>query len=386
MMGKFQFHLPTEIHFGPDILQGLGEKARAVGQRALIAAGGMAKNSGALVKVIDPLEMAGIECVVFDQVEAQPRVQTMESGARICRETKCDMVIGIGGECPLDAAKCIAALAQDSLPFDDLFGMDKIRNKPLPIIAVPLTAGSGSEVTPYAAVKMEDDPLRMRTVVSELLYPNLAFVDPQFSLSFPSAVTIANGIDAFTHCIEGIISRRSHPLTDTLAGDSIRLITKYLPKALDEPKDLAHRSQLSYAALLGGIATGQTGMGLVHFMGYPLTLDLGMKHGEAHGLLLPWVCEYFLSHESHKTVVLAEALQVDIDGSTNKEAIEKVIGSIQLFLSRAGLGPAFEKARLSGEKLRRYAEISRDSDEFNSISPNEITTEAMEGIYRRALL
>jgi alcohol dehydrogenase class IV len=183
MTEKFQFLMPMQIYFGENIIQKIGEKTRAFGSRALIVAGAMAKNSGALQKVIHPLEKAGIEYVLFDKVEAQPRVPTIVEGAQLAREKKCEVVIGIGGECPMDAAKVMAALAQDTVPISNYFGEDKLRNHPLPIITVPPTAGSGSEVTPFSAITTENDYLEIQTVVSSSIYPTLAFVDPQF-LSF----------------------------------------------------------------------------------------------------------------------------------------------------------------------------------------------------------
>lgn len=385
MTEKFQFLMPMQIYFGENIIQKIGEKTRAFGSRALIVAGAMAKNSGALQKVIHPLEKAGIEYVLFDKVEAQPRVPTIIEAAQLAREKKCEVVIGIGGECPMDAAKVMAALAQDTVPISNYFGEDKIRNHPLPIITVPLTAGSGSEVTPFSAITTENDYLEIQTVVSSSIYPTLAFVDPQFTLAFPSAVTIANGVDALSHSIEGIISKKSQPLTDLLALESIRLVTMYLPKALQEPQNLGYRSKLSYAALLGGMVIGQTGMGLVHHMGYHLTLDLGLKHGTANGLLLPWVCEAALGRDRYKLPTIAKGLDATISESTDEETFEKVVEYIQRFISQIGLADEIKNKDLSHEKIKNYSERTLKHVESSLIGSWLVSKEEIEEIYRKAL-
>ena len=268
MLENFQIQMPTQINFGKDFIQKIGAKTRLFGSRALIVAGAMAKNSGALQRVMDPLKEAGIECVLFDRVGAQPRIQEIEEGARVGKVEKCDVVVGIGGECPMDAAKVMAALAPATATLTEYFGVDKIKTQPLPIVAVPLTAGSGSEVTPFSAITIENDSSEIKIVASSLIYPTLAFVDPTFTLAFPEAVTVANGLDALSHSVEGIISRNSQPLTDLLALESIRLVTSYLPEVLNDPNNMSYRSKLSYAALLAGIVVGQTGMGLAHHMGF----------------------------------------------------------------------------------------------------------------------
>ncbi|MGD2268849.1 MAG: iron-containing alcohol dehydrogenase, partial [Desulfobacterales bacterium] len=174
-MGEnFQFQIPTQINFGEESLEEIGTKILKYGNRALIVAGAMAKNSGALQRVVDPLKSAGIECVLFDRVGAQPRIQEIEEGAQVGRTEKCSVIVGIGGECPMDAAKVIAALAPGTATLTDFFGVDKIKTQPLPIVAVPLTAGSGSEVTPLSAITTENDSPEIKIVASSLIYPTLA--------------------------------------------------------------------------------------------------------------------------------------------------------------------------------------------------------------------
>jgi alcohol dehydrogenase class IV len=286
----------------------------------------------------------------------------------------------------MDAAKVMAALAPGSAKLTDFFGVDKIKIQPLPIVAVPLTAGSGSEVTPLAAITTENDFPEIEIVASSLIYPTLAFVDPIFTLAFPEAVTVANGLDALSHSVEGIISKNSQPLTDLLALESIKLVTRYLPEVLSDPKNMSYRSKLSYAALLAGVVVGQTGMGLAHHMGFYLTLDLGLKHGMANGLLLPSTCKVSLSREHIKMEAIAKAFGADISKLSGNEAIEAVVGHIRTFTTQFDLISALnEKSRL-GEKIKNYSDMLLKNADPLLINTLDLKKEEIEDIYRKSLM
>ena len=386
MRENFQFQMPTQINFGEEFIGEIGAKTLKYGNRALIVAGAMAKNSGALQKVINALEKAGIKCILFDRVGAQPRIQEIEEGAQIGKAEKCDVVVGIGGECPMDAAKVMAALAPGTATLTDFFGVDKIKTQPLPIVAVALTAGSGSEVTPFSAITTENDSPAIQIVASSLIYPTLAFVDPTFTLAFPEAVTVANGLDALSHSVEGIMSRNSQPLTDLLALESIRLVTRYLPEVLSDPENMRYRSKLSYAALLAGIVVGQTGMGLAHHMGFCLTLDLGLKHGMANGLLLPWTCSVVFGRERKKLETIANAFGADISESSTGESIEIVVELIQKFTSQFDLIPALKEKSIIDQKIKNYSEkVLKNADPL-LIHTLNLDREEIEDIYLKSLM
>jgi len=345
----------------------------------------MAKKSGALPKVVKSFESAGIETVIFDEVETYPGVDTIETGAKVARDEKCEMLVGIGGECPMDAAKAMAVLADSPSPLREYFGQEKVKKPPLPIISVPLTAGSGSEVTPFAAITTKNGFLQVESVVSSRIYPNAAFVDPEFTIPFPPAVTANNGIDALSHAIEGYLCRKCQPLTDSLALEAIRLIREYLPKVLDDPENTTYRSEMSYAALLGGMVIGQTGIGLVHQMGYHLALNLGLAHGEANGVLLPWVSEFLLGRGRGKLDDLASSFSVAVEELPTGEKVEKVVEGIVEFISRAGLSPELAKKGLTEGKVRDFSERTFRNKAALRERSEGITLEAIRKIYNQAL-
>lgn len=163
------------------------------------------------------------------------------------------------------------------------------------------------------------------------------------------------------------------------------MVTMYLIMALQEPQNLGYRSKLSYAALLGGMVIGQTGMGLVHHMGYHLTLDLGLKHGTANGLLLPWVCEAALGRDRYKLPTIAKGLGATISESTDEETLEKVVEYIQRFISQIGLADEIKNKDLSHEKIKNYSERTLKHVESSLIGSWLVSKEEIEEIYRRAL-
>ena len=385
MCEDFQFRMPTQIIFGQDCVGAIGSNIQPCGRRALIVAGAMAKNSGALQTVVTHLEKAGLECILYDRVGAQPRIGEIEEGAQVGRDEKCDVVVGIGGECPMDAAKAIAALAPGSARLTDILGVDKIRSQPLPIIAVPLTAGSGSEVTPLAAITTEDDFPEIKIVASPQLYPTLALVDPAFTLAFPEAVTVANGLDALSHSVEGIMSKNSQPLADLLAVESIRLVVRYLPKVISDPQNVDYRSKLAYAAVLAGIVVGQTGLGLAHHMGFYLTLEQGMKHGMANGLLLAGTCEASLIRTPVKAETIAKAFGADIRNSDSQAAIQIAVDAVRAFTAQFDLISelADEKSILE-KKIKNYAERMLKNADPLLIDALKLKRDEIENVYRKS--
>ena len=377
MIGDFSFQMPTRIHFGRNIISKIGEETRGFGRKPFLVSGAMGKNSGALDKVAALLQKAGLEVVVFAEVEAQPELETMLRGAELAMQAGCDLVIGIGGECPLDAAKMVGLLARNPIPEMDLFGLPRLKEPALPVFAVPLTAGSGSEVTPFAAVTLRGSREEIRPVISPHLFPSQAFVDPTFTLAFPRTVTINNGLDALTHCVEGLICRHPQPLAESLALEGLGLVRVALPKVLEQHSQcLEERCAMSYAAMLGGIVTAQTGLGLVHQMGYALTVGLGLAHGAANGMVLPWVVEYALGHWTGSNGSRGARAAIEV-----KEALQ----SVQTFLKDFGFSPQVDRMIISADVPIKWARDIEANKEAPWSGARHVSTKEMEALFRNAL-
>jgi len=273
---NYFFNLPTKIYFGTGSLKEL-KKAKSLGRSALLVTGKhFAKSSGLLKKVESILVKEKIKTTEFCGVEENPSVETVEKGGELARRKKCDFIIGLGGGSPMDAAKGIAVLATNSGGLRKYFGSEKLKNSPLPILAIPTTAGTGSEVTRYAVINDWQDKTK-KVVSSFSILPRIAIVDPSLTLTLPDNLTASTGMDAFSHALEGYLSSDANSLTDIFSQEAIKIIRESLLLLLKR-KTLPLREKLSLASLYAGIVINHTGTIIVHGMRYPLTLDYGVQH------------------------------------------------------------------------------------------------------------
>ncbi len=285
-MRNCQFYLPVQMFFGRDcvIKEGPGV-FQAQGQKALIVTGALsAKVNGALDDVKAALEKNQQEAVLFDKIMSNPTVDCVYEGAELAKENAVDFVIAIGGGSPMDAAKAIALLAREDIPREELFTWKPTKGA-LPLICIPMTAGTGSEGTPYS-VLMNDEQQTKSSLADPCLFAQAALVDGKYMKRLSRPTTINTALDALSHLVESMLSKRVSPITRALSLRGIRMLAPYL-KELDKmeltPED---RDALLEASLLGGMVIAQTSTTVVHLLGYPLTYFHKIDHGRANGLLL----------------------------------------------------------------------------------------------------
>ena len=281
----FTYEMPTKLYFGKGcVAQSVADMA-ALGKKALIVTGrSSAKRNGSQDAVVAVLESAGLGWVLFDEVEANPSVETVRNGAELGRKEQVDFVIGIGGGSPMDAAKVIALLCTNDLD-DEMLFTGPYGAPPLPIVTVPTTSGTGSEVTKISILTNHKAGTK-QGVKSPMLYPKLSLADPSFTMGVPEHVTIDTAIDALSHAIEGYMAKDATPVSDVWAEEALRFFGLHLTQ-LRGTLSYAVREDLMYASTLAGIVISQAGTTLVHGMGYCLTYYKGFSHGRANGLLLP---------------------------------------------------------------------------------------------------
>ncbi len=289
--------LPPEfpdILFGAGVSSRTGECASELGCRAFLVTGkSSARKCGALDRVLPSLESAGVEYRIFDAVEPEPAISALSDGAAEAGDFNADMVIGIGGGSPLDAAKGIAVLAVNEGPPQRYFS-EEPPNVPLPVVAVPTTAGTGSEVTPYAVIvdTSGDLPVK-RTLRTPLIFPKVALVDPELTYSMPASVTADTGMDTLAHALEGCLCTKRSLATSCMGMEAIRMVLRHLRQACDSPQNADARSGMCMAALLAGVVITHTGTELAHRMGYVLTLRFGVPHGRAIAIIMPHVVRLY---------------------------------------------------------------------------------------------
>ena len=380
----FAFRLPTELKMGRGCLASVGEVTGELGCRPLIVAGRRsARESGAL----DHLMAALPGAVLFDGIEENPTALACDTGSKACREHACDVVVALGGGSAMDAAKAIAGLARNPGPCASYLGSETFRQGALPIVAIPTTAGTGSEVTPYAVLvdrpEPADNPGIKRSISARCLFPKVAMLDPELTLSMPRAVTASTGLDALSQAMEGMVSKKSTPLGDVLALEVCRIIRRWLPVAVADGNDIEAREQMIYAATLAGIVLAQSGSTLVHGMGYPLTLYSGVPHGLANALLLTPLFQFNALHVPEKVARLSEALGMAC--APEPGAARDAIGeAVHTLLLECGISPAGKDAGVNPALLPRFAtDVAADPYRYrNQIGP--ITEEVVMGFYEMA--
>ena len=349
-MNNYFFNLPTKIYFGNGSLEKLKE-AGGLGRSALLVTGKhFAKSSGLLKQLESILAKEKIKTTEFSEVEEDPSVKTVEKGGKLAREKKSDFVIGLGGGSAMDAAKGIAVLATNPGGLRQYFGSEKLKNPPLPLLAIPTTAGTGSEVTRYAVIT--DSKAQTKKVISSYsILPRISIIDPSLTLSLPQKLTASTGMDAFSHALEGYLSTDANSLTEILSREAIALIKKYLPLA-HKKNSLFFREKMSLAAFYAGMVINRTGTIIVHGMGYALSLDYGLQHGAANALLLPYVMDYL-----EKDSVYRKKLKEILKTAKVKESLLKLNRGLNLPLTLKEIG--VEKKDLNSLSLRAIKDCGR---------------------------
>ena len=305
-MDTLRFSLPTEVLSGPGCVRRTGERW-VLGRRALIVTGRHgAEASGALADVTETLEAHGATWARFAEVPENPDVAAVYAGVRAAEG--CDFVVAVGGGSALDAAKAIAWVVGMEVPEERFFRMlPEAGDRVLPVVAIPLTCGTGSEVTPYSIIT--DHAARTKKNVScACLFPRVALLDARYLASLPPYVVADTALDALSHAIEGAYSPRASRFTVALSLEAIRVLSPELVRMAHGA--FVNLAQLQYAATVAGIVIAQTGTGLVHAMGYPLTYYRGIPHGRANGVLLAGYLDFMGRTCGDLTRRIFEALAV----------------------------------------------------------------------------
>ncbi len=337
---KFQFHLPTAVHFGKNCVIGSSSEFSELGAKAFLVTGRhSARVSGALDSVEEAFRHEGIEWTQFDRVENNPSLKTVQEAAASARKSGAEFIVGIGGGSAIDAAKAVAVLAAGDIAPEDLFRnrFDKV----LPIVAVPTTSGTGSEVTPYSVLLCPEKETKL-SFGTEKTFPHIACLNPAYTYSLDRKNTVNTAVDAFTHLLESYCSKRSTPLSACLALEGLASFGRCLPALLGDSVAERERELLMYASLLGGAVIAQTGVTIAHGMGYCYTCFHGIPHGKANGLLMKPYVEYVARLCPEKIRKVLSALRL----KSAEELTEAIAGLV-------GKPPV-----LSPETIKKYTELT----------------------------
>jgi alcohol dehydrogenase class IV len=349
---------PTRIVLGAGALQRLPAHVERLGmRRPLVVTDAGVVRAGIAPRVYEVLERAGVRLVTFEGVEPNPTERDVEEGLLAYRRAGCDGLIALGGGSPLDAAKLVQLRTTHPAPlsrYDDAAGGDRhVREGLPPLIAIPTTAGTGSEVSRSGVVTLEDTG-RKTVIFSPHLLPRVALCDPELTVGLPPGPTAATGMDALTHNLEAYLAAGFHPLADAVALDGIRRVARALPVAVREGHHLAARTDMMVAALEGAMAF-QKGLGACHALAHALTPLCGVHHGLANALVLPAVMEFNRVAAPARLAQVALALGVPAEGDEATLA-HAAIARVRALIEEVGLPCRLRDAGVGEEALPRVAQ------------------------------
>ena len=353
------FKVPPIIHFGQGVASLTGKEAARLGARhVLLITDSFLASSGLIDPVLRSLAENKIAVSLYDQVNTEPTLEHVDACLHLYATNSADLVIGLGGGSPIDVAKAISALVGNPGELKNYMGIGKLQKNGPPIIAIPTTAGTGSEATCTTIITDAGNNVKM-LIISDTLMPQVAIVDPLLTMSMPKGITAATGLDALTHAIEAYVSRKAQPMSDIFALSAVSLLAKYLPKAWTNPDDVEARTNTLLGALQAGIAFSNASVALVHGMSRPIGAIFHVPHGVSNAALLGVVTRFSLPGANQRYAEIALAMGLSDQGSheaTSLAGAEKIEELIR-FMGIPGL------AELGVSKEQLDANVSKMADD-----------------------
>jgi alcohol dehydrogenase class IV len=383
MIKAFQFLASPRLRFQSGCLQALGEEVKSLGgKKIFLVTDRGVKSSGLLDRAIQSLEKEKISYTAFDEVEPNPSIQTIEKGFIRFKENGCDFLVGLGGGSPMDTAKAIGVQVTNPGPLLNYEGLDKVVNPIPPLIAIPTTAGTGSEVT--AASVFTDRARKFKTFLrSTYIVPKVALLDPQLLLTLPPPILASTGMDAFTHAYESFVSTNTNPVSQALAIDAIRLISQNLRRFYAYPENLEAAEAMMIASTMAGLAFASGRTGIVHGMAHPLGGHYDVPHGVANAILLPHCMEFTRMGVPELFRRIAEAMGEDIRGLSIDGASKKAVEAVRNLLSDIGIPKNLREAGAGKEGIEVMGQEAIQS-KLQLNTPRKINLEDVKVLYEKA--
>jgi alcohol dehydrogenase len=340
------------------------------------------KKSGIADRIIENLNNAGVETAIFNKVQPDPPDTIVEEGARLAREEGVDGIVALGGGSAMDTAKAINVLINNPEPITQYFGVQKNLKPGLPLIFIPTTSGTGSEVTNMCVISNTAKGNK-DSVVSSVCVGTLAILDPELTLGLSPRMTALTGVDAMAHALESLTGGHSNPLSDALAREAVRTIVKWLPVVYKDGSNLEAREQMMYASMLAGMAFTN---GLVH-VGHSIAHTLGatfhLEHGLACATTLPEVIEYTSKTEWKKVAMICECFGEEVPEEATPEEIGKIArNAIRKFLKSIEV-PNMKELGLELEEILKTAPLVTQ-DSGMALAPYRLTAKGVAEILRLA--
>lgn len=395
MFKPFSYHMPTRIEFGPGALKKLADTPYLPGRKALVVIGasGAMRRNGYLDRTVKYLRRNKASAVVYDRIQPNPLSEHVEEAARIARAKKCDFVLGLGGGSTIDSAKSIAVMAKNPGKYWDYVhggtgkGRDPKRGA-LPIVAIPTTAGTGTESDPWTVITRSGAKEKIGWG-NDSTYPKLSIVDPELMLSLPPDITAHTGMDAFFHAVEAYLATCSQPASDLLALEAVGMITLYLPVAVRRPDNLDARIKLAWASTAAGICESLSACISHHSIEHSISaFHPELPHGAGLTLLSVSYFSWLVERVPQRFTDLARVMGVEIDRLVERERPGAFVKALRKLVHDIGL--AEEKLSSYGVERKELAAIARNSFQtmggLYKVTPAKMTVQDVTGILERAYL
>lgn len=337
-MKTFDHFLPTRVFFGNGEVTRVGKLTKEIGNCALVVTGRHAmRDTGILSRVLGYLEAEEMSMSVFDQISPNPKEDEIDAGVSLLHKYQCNVIIGMGGGSAMDAAKAIAAAVSYNKSIHELIDQDiATKRVTIPVITIPTTAGSGAEVTRRAIIS---DPIkRMKQgIQGNGIFPKIAIVDPELTLSLPKNITAETGFDVLCHAIETFVSKKSSPITMMFSEEAIRIVSTILPKLVQNGNNLDYRSKLMFASLLMGYNLANASTCLPHRLQYPIGGHTDTGHSAGLICLFPAWLQRLIPFAPQKLAHIAELMGTDISELSELEAAQKSIELVKALMNEIGI-------------------------------------------------
>ena len=380
----FSYELPTKIEFGVGISERVPERVEECGGgRVLLVADPGVLAAGVVDKVTDALQNASMPYVLFSEIEPEPEARSIVDGVELAHSEGCDAVVGIGGGSALDSAKAIAVMLKNEGHIRDYGGQNLVPNPGVPMIGLPTTAGTGSEVTIWSVISEKEENVKYG-VGSPYMTATIAMCDPELTLTLPPHITASTGIDALAHALESYVNKTTQPISEALSIRAMELIAKSLRTAVVAGENLQARSDMLRASLSAALAFHPTRRGLAHALVMPIGANYKIPHSVGVAILLPEVTRYNLIGNPQKFAKIARIFGENTEGLSLRDAAELSVKAIRQLCEDVGIPDGLARYGVEEERLYDLAEAGIATGNV-PVNPRKPTVDDLVGIMRRCM-
>ena len=385
-MNKFHFNTSPKIRFGCGIIKELGDIVQKnIGKNVLFITDPGLLEIGLAKKAINIIQKNGINVSLFSDVEADPSEKTIYNATEKAKDIKAEGIIGFGGGSSMDVAKLTSLLVSDRLELKEIYGIDKVKSSRIPLILIPTTSGTGSEVTPIAIVTTSES--EKMGVVSSTILPDMALLDPELTTGLPPHITAATGIDAMVHAIEAYTSKstNNNPISKTLAIEALRLMGMWIEKAVHTGENIEARSNMLLGSMLAGQAFANSPVAAVHALAYPIGGHFKVPHGLSNALVLPHVIRFNALTHPKPYSEIAPIVFSELHNMNSQEAAKAFSDSLALLSKNCGLQQNLREVGIKENDLPILSKDAMNQSRLLVNNPRVISEKDAYNIYKAAL-